>query len=689
MPDFDITGIDDIPWKQYIFDIKEIEISEGVTSIGNYAFYKYSDLTDIVIPNSITKVGKNCFKNNNVEPIRIYCTQNSPIEKYFLENGTDDFKLVYTYIVTDFGANGNDEEDDTNAIQVALDKAKYELINKTDEKVNIYFPAGKYYISKRLEIFSNTKLILDDNSIIENSNTGTQESLLIARHIDDSGNICTGKDCKHGGYTQWKNITLDGGTWNFNNDGSINANGLIFAHGENLVVRNTTLINSAGHTLNPSCSRNVLIENVTIKDQVSSQPKKSDTTNEVLHLDSASTGEPGSYPLDGTPIKNVIIQNCTFDNILCGIGSHSNYQDESYFGDEIVIRDNVFNNIKCYAINLFAHKNVEVYNNRAIGGIYEKNIIDTEKRAYGFVQTYFTNANIHDNEVSNFEYVIVNSNKSSKYEFVTDDEDIVNKFYILTFESNGGTGVMEPQVLEYGDNLKIAKNKFTKVGYRFEGWIAFNNYPESQKYKCYGDWYTQAQIDSNNYQKYTYKDESFVKTLSWWHHSEVIMTAQWLEVVTAKDNLNYIEKIIELDGKKYLVAKKGANVGDLLSDLTLNIDENNDSTLKIKDKVSSEYSDNENLLKTDEKIVISGSEEDIGKIIVVKGDLNSDGKVDLKDIAKLNNYRINKEKAEAQWSVAQKIAFKYLKNVDITDTELENISFRDIVSLNNYRIKIN
>ena len=74
-------------------------------------------------------------------------------------------------------------------------------------------------------------------------------------------------------------------------------------------------------------------------------------------------------------------------------------------------------------------------------------------------------------------------------------------------------------------------------------------------------------------------------------------------------------------------------------------------------------------------------------IVVVKGDINSDGNVNLKDIVKLNNYRINKENVEAQWSVAQKLAFKCLKNSDITDEKIENVSFSDIVILNNYRIK--
>ena len=47
----------------YRTSIKTVIIEDGVTSIGNYAFYKCSSLTSVTIPNSITSIGGSAFNN--------------------------------------------------------------------------------------------------------------------------------------------------------------------------------------------------------------------------------------------------------------------------------------------------------------------------------------------------------------------------------------------------------------------------------------------------------------------------------------------------------------------------------------------------------------------------------------------------------------------------------------------------
>ena len=49
------------PWYEYRKSIKTVTISEGVTTIGEWAFYECNSLTSIIIPESVTSIGKSAF----------------------------------------------------------------------------------------------------------------------------------------------------------------------------------------------------------------------------------------------------------------------------------------------------------------------------------------------------------------------------------------------------------------------------------------------------------------------------------------------------------------------------------------------------------------------------------------------------------------------------------------------------
>ena len=52
---------DGFPWYSFREKLKTAVIEEGVTSIGNYAFYKCIGLTSVTIPNSVTSIGYYAF----------------------------------------------------------------------------------------------------------------------------------------------------------------------------------------------------------------------------------------------------------------------------------------------------------------------------------------------------------------------------------------------------------------------------------------------------------------------------------------------------------------------------------------------------------------------------------------------------------------------------------------------------
>ena len=59
MPDY--TSSTGAPWGAYRSSILQVNIAEGVTNIGNYAFRNCSGLTAIAIPSSVTSIGEGTF----------------------------------------------------------------------------------------------------------------------------------------------------------------------------------------------------------------------------------------------------------------------------------------------------------------------------------------------------------------------------------------------------------------------------------------------------------------------------------------------------------------------------------------------------------------------------------------------------------------------------------------------------
>ena len=50
-----------MPWVQYVSEIRSVNIKNGVTSIGVYAFSNCTSLTSVTIPSSVTRIGKGAF----------------------------------------------------------------------------------------------------------------------------------------------------------------------------------------------------------------------------------------------------------------------------------------------------------------------------------------------------------------------------------------------------------------------------------------------------------------------------------------------------------------------------------------------------------------------------------------------------------------------------------------------------
>lgn len=68
--DMNNYSIDTAPWKDY--SIGWIAIDEGVNSIGQFAFYRLQDLSNVTLPSTLTSIGSDAFKLcNNLKEITI------------------------------------------------------------------------------------------------------------------------------------------------------------------------------------------------------------------------------------------------------------------------------------------------------------------------------------------------------------------------------------------------------------------------------------------------------------------------------------------------------------------------------------------------------------------------------------------------------------------------------------------
>ena len=55
----------DVPWNKYQLEIEQIEVDNGITSIGAYAFYDCVNVMKVEIPESVDKIGMCAFFNCN------------------------------------------------------------------------------------------------------------------------------------------------------------------------------------------------------------------------------------------------------------------------------------------------------------------------------------------------------------------------------------------------------------------------------------------------------------------------------------------------------------------------------------------------------------------------------------------------------------------------------------------------
>ena len=258
--------------------------------------------------------------------------------------------------VKDFGAIGDGVTDDVVAIQSALNLAR-EL-----NGAKIYVPKGVYLLGTTLEIYANTHLKLDDNAIFRRSLKGNMAL---------NGTV--------GGLNPQSNITIEGGTWDMDNNHTRYYGGghITFGKSKNIKVLNVTFLNNHGnHSLDIAGVEDMVIRDCKFKGFWINPAGDRDYVEAVQISDFTEAGQPifasenaeqNSLVFDGSSCNNILVENCIFEKNennskyiahSCGIGNHS--ATEGTRSSNVTIRKCKFVGCSHYGIRPFSYDNTTI-----------------------------------------------------------------------------------------------------------------------------------------------------------------------------------------------------------------------------------------------------------------------------------------------------------------------------------------
>lgn len=325
----------------------------------------------------------------------------------------------YIYDVTKFGADGSDKNSDSEAIQKVLDKA-WDGSVPSGTKLVVKIPSGTYYLDATLGIYSNTSLELEAGAVMVNDHL--LQSMLVNSHRkpNNASELCDPgyavHNCSHGGYSQGNNITISGGIWDGNvTDPSQMYTSLIsLRHAEGITIKNTTLKNGNGlHMLVLDGIKNANIDHVNFENCVYYTGKDAGYYGEVpikdigaytelekatlaqfkeaVHIDAMNKIGTEILPLDNTVCADITVQNCTFENVLAGVGAHHTELPDGKTHNNIVIQNNTFKGLKGTAVCAMRMKDAVIKDNTADDVYAFANICQSTASLSGNVVT-----NAHD-----------------------------------------------------------------------------------------------------------------------------------------------------------------------------------------------------------------------------------------------------------------------------------------------------
>lgn len=334
-------------------------------------------------------VGK-CYTINPNSPILSSYSNSSNLNQY-----TKDYMLLTSYL---------DELEKTGGI-LTLQK-------------------GTYRISNTLYLASNVTVKLEDGVKIEkifqtgNATFPPAQTLFmtIPHSVSQMKNVAKG-------YNGTKKIRIIGeGNATIDLKYIKDAHGICIAHAQDVEIRNVNFRNmNGGHFMEIDASKNVTVKNCSFK----GVSKECPFNKEAINIDTPDETTGGlnvvwSVP-DKTPDYNLVIENCVFQNLKRGIGTHkyswSSSSDCAH--NKISLNNNTFSKIENEAVFMMNWKNIRVVNNQFSKCGYAFGFRGV-KKSFTLRNNIFKNSSLMAGDVV-FAYDYCNNGSGSQYPGIKND----------------------------------------------------------------------------------------------------------------------------------------------------------------------------------------------------------------------------------------------------------------------------
>lgn len=255
---------------------------------------------------------------------------------------------------------------------------KHKIIAYQTDSVYDFVPMGNAADNRRalnLLMSGNEKKVININnniSIDTYLRPGNNTTINAGNYTITSGKGVIINDPTAASYTNFKNLTINGGIWK-----NVSSKGLVgtmmrISYASNISINNATVYtNYVGHGIELISCNNVIVNNCTLKAQ-GKCPKNCVEEQLQIDLSSPSTA-PGLYRLNkklcnGTPCKNITVKNCTVQGArgICanftGVKSEGKYRKSRNYHSNITIENCNVTGVSAEAVALFNTKSATVQN---------------------------------------------------------------------------------------------------------------------------------------------------------------------------------------------------------------------------------------------------------------------------------------------------------------------------------------